>query len=448
MKPPALPRKPRNVVIGPDPYVPHHGDLTYAVRHYDLALDYRVPSNRLAGRARIAISPLQRLDRFALDLAGTLSVGKVLVDGARVRYAHRGDRLTITPARPLPTGADVTVEVQWSGNPRPTRGPWGEVGWEELTEGVLVAGQPDGAPTWFPCNDHPALKATYAIEATTDSPYVLVTNGALVGRTVRGSRTTWRYEQREPMSPYLASVQIGAYVTEELAAGPVPQRLHLPARLRRTALHDFARQPQMMELFTAAFGPYPFAAGYDVVVTDDPLEIPLESQGFSTFGANHCGGRRHDERLVAHELAHQWFGNAVGVASWQHIWLNEGFACYAEWLWAPYGGGESTDAAARRWHAALKRQPQDLVIADPGAADMFDDRVYKRGALTLHALRRLLGDQVFGELVQAWVAEHLQSVVTTEMFVEHARTYGGAPARTLLKAWLEQPTLPKLPARR
>ncbi len=202
----------------------------------------------------------------------------------------------------------------------------------------------------------------------------------------------------------------------------------------------------MMAVFTELFGPYPFPA-YDVVVTDDPLEIPLESQGFSTFGANYCTGRRSEERLVAHELAHQWFGNAVGVATWQHIWLNEGFACYAEWLWSPHAGGQSTDAHARRWHASLKRQPQDLVLADPGARDMFDDRVYKRGALTLHALRITVGDSVFGELVQSWVADHLHSVVTTDMFVTHAQRYGGATARSLLKAWLEQPTLPELPRR-
>ncbi|MTB71281.1 M1 family peptidase [Arsenicicoccus sp. MKL-02] len=447
MRPPALPRPRTAVGIEPDPYVPAHGDTSYTVAHYDLELDYRVASNRLAGRARIHVRPTRRIDRLALDLAAPLAVAKVLVDGKRVRYAHRGGRLTVTLPAQVAAGAAPVVEVQWSGNPRPSRGPWGEVGWEELTEGVLVAGQPDGAPTWFPCNDHPGITSTYATTVTCDSPYTVVTNGVLVQRVVRGSRTTWSYEQREPMAPYLASLQIGAYTSVRIADAPdIPQTVYVPRRLQAQALHDFGRQPQMMAVFTELFGPYPFPA-YDVVVTADPLEIPLESQGFSTFGANHCTGRRSDERLVAHELAHQWFGNAVGVATWQHIWLNEGFACYAEWLWAPHGGGQSTDAQARRWHASVKRRPQDLVLADPGAPDMFDDRVYKRGALTLHALRITVGDKVFGELIQSWVAEHLHSVVTTDMFVAHAERYGGATARSLLKAWLEQPTLPELPRR-
>ncbi|WP_409483470.1 M1 family metallopeptidase [Arsenicicoccus dermatophilus] len=429
-----------------DPYVPTHGDPTWRPVHHDLVLDYRVASNRLSGRVRVVVEPVTRVRKVTFDLAPRLAVVKVLVDGGRARYAHKGARLTVTLPREIGPGTSAAVEIQWNGNPAPSRGPWGEVGWEELTDGVLVAGQPDGAPTWFPCNDVPGLKATYSVEVTCDSPYAVVTNGELVGRVTRGSRTTWTYEQREPMASYLASLQIGPYATIPLADAPVPQRIHAPARLRAQALHDFGRQPQMVALFADLFGPYPFGA-YDVVVTDDPLEIPLESQGFSTFGANHCHGRRHEERLVAHELAHQWFGNAVGVASWQHIWLNEGFACYAEWLWAPVGGGQSTDAHARRWHRTLSTQPQDLVLADPGAEDMFDDRVYKRGALTLHALRMTLGEEAFGSLVRTWVADHLHGTATTQEFLDHAASYGGEAVRTLLHSWLLQPTLPRLPTR-
>ena len=103
----------------------------------------------------------------------------------------------------------------------------------------------------------------------------------------------------------------------------------------------------MMALFEELFGPYPFAAEYTVVVTDDDLEIPLEAQGLSVFGANHMDGRRGSERLVAHELAHQWFGNSLTVGRWRDIWLHEGFACYAEWLWSERSGGWTADRLAR-----------------------------------------------------------------------------------------------------
>ncbi len=281
----------------------------------------------------------------------------------------------------------MTIAVRYGGSPRPIRSLWGEVGFEELTNGVLVAGQPNGAASWFPCDDHPSSKASYRIQISTDSPYRAVANGELTSRRVKAGLTTWTYELAEPTSTYLITLQIGDYQMRRLPKAPVPMNAALPERLARNFDHDFARQPQMMKLFVKLFGPYPLSTGYTVVVTDDDLEIPLEAQGLSIFGANHCDGTRSSERLIAHELAHQWFGNSVTVRRWRDIWLHEGFACYAEWLWSQECGGPGTDELARQYYRRLVDSPQDLLLADPGPRDMFDDRVYKRGALTLHALR-------------------------------------------------------------
>ena len=157
----------------------------------------------------------------------------------------------------------------------------------------------------------------------------------------------------------------------------------------------------MMQLFESAFGPYPQDA-CTLVVTPDELEIPLEAQGMAVFGANHLD--LASERLVAHELAHQWFGNSVGVARWQDIWLNEGFACYAEWMWSEASGRQTVHEKAARHHARLVVLAQDLVLADPGPELMFDDRVYKRGALTLYALRRRMGESAFAALLREWAS--------------------------------------------
>ena len=163
------------------------------------------------------------------------------------------------------------------------------------------------------------------------------------------------------------------------------------------------------------------------------------------FGSNYLAGRRTHERLVAHELAHQWFGNALTVARWRDIWLNEGFACYAEWLWSEHSGDTSAHKLARRYHERLADAPQDLVVADPGAELMFDDRVYKRGACTLHALRIRLGDDVFFDLLRSWVSGRLHRTVTTEAFIAHCEKFSSDPLDGFFRAWLYEPELPELP---
>ncbi|GAA1974107.1 M1 family metallopeptidase [Terrabacter lapilli] len=429
-----------------DPYTPERADPTYRVEHYDLELDYRVASNRLAARAVLDVRALEPIDRVRLDLVG-LRVTKVAVGSSTAKWTRRGDKVLVRLPHPLDSGDIVQVTVTYSGTPGPARTRWGTLGWEELSDGALVASQPTGAPTWFPCNDHPSLKATYRIGIECDSPFAVAATGALVETRIRGSRTRRVFEQTHPTATYLVAVHVGRYTEHVLTRLPVPVRLLVPDAVAATARHDLARLPQMIDVLSQRFGPYPFE-DYTVVVTADDLEIPLEAQGMATFGANWLRGDRSHERLVAHELAHQWFGNSLTAARWSDIWLHEGFACYAEWLWAEAADGVPTSLSARRHHTILARQRQDLVLRDPGPSDMFDDRVYKRGALTLHALRHALGDTAFFALLRDWTSANAGGTVTTEQFYDVATAHAGIAGgriRTLLDAWLDNPRLPRLP---
>jgi aminopeptidase N len=428
-----------------DPYLPEHGNGGYRVEHYDLDLSYRVGPNRLTARAVLTATAEQSLSRFSLDLTG-LRVSRVLVDGRPATFAQRPGKLHVTPAAAIPFGLAFRVEVRYAGNPRPlATARWGEIGWDELTDGSLVASQPVGAPTWFPCDDRPAAKASYRIAVSTASAYAVVATGELISRTRAGATTTWVFERPEPTASYLAGVHVGRYDTVPLAEGRVPQRGAVPAALRKPFRRDFGRHAEIMAAFERFFGPYPFG-GYTVVVAADELDEPIEAQGLSVFGANHLDGHRTHERLVAHELAHQWFGNSLTVADWSHIWLNEGFATYAEWLWSESSGGPPAAAHARDWYGVVASLPADLRIADPGPDFLFDPRVYKRGALTLHALRRHLGDGAFFALLLDWTSAHRHGTVSTTEFVELAKEHGtGREVGTLLTAWLDRPKLPPLP---
>jgi aminopeptidase N len=426
-----------------DSYLPKNGNAGYRVSRYELDLEYKVAINRLSGSATITAVTLTELQELTLDLSDALTVSKVSVNGKRAaHFACRDRKLRIRLQSKLATGAAMSILVRYGGSPRPLRSLWGDVGFEELTNGALVAGQPNGAASWFPCDDHPSAKAAYRIQISTENPYRVVANGKLVSRQARAARTTWTYEQPEPTSTYLITLQIGMYEISRLAKTPVPMQAALPERLRRNFGHDFARQPEMMELFVELFGPYPLANGYTIVVTDDVLEIPLEAQGISIFGANHCDGSRASERLIAHELAHQWFGNSVTARRWRDIWLHEGFASYAEWLWSEHSGGPGADELARYYQERLREAPQDLLLADPGPRDMFDDRVYKRGALTLHALRRRLGDEKFFALLIDWTTRYRHGSVITDDFTGLAATYCDESLRQLWDVWLYSTQVP------
>lgn len=429
---------------GVDPYAPQSGDAGYEVAAYDLTLDYRVRTNRLQGTAVIAAVAVDDLTTVVLDLVG-LRAARVRVGGAPARFSAAAGKLRVAAPRPLTAGETFEVEVVYAGAPGPRRSRWGAVGWEELTDGALVAGQPIGAPTWFPCNDRPDDRARMTMRITVDDGYTVAATGVPGAASRRGGRVTTTFTSDVPTATYLAAVHVGRYRTGVLAgsgaAGVPAVTVTAPPALTAAADRAFAPVPEMLRVFDRLFGPYPQEA-CALVVTADELEIPLEAQGLAVFGMNHLVPAA--QRLIAHELAHQWFGNSVGIARWSDIWLNEGFACYSEWLWSEASGGRSADDCARGHHERLAAKPQDLLLTDPGPDDMFDDRVYKRGALALHALRRSLGDEPFFDLVRAWTAAHRHALVGTDDFRAAVLAAGGADAADLLSHWIDRVELPPL----
>lgn len=547
-----------------DSYTGVDYNLGFHVRHYEMSLDYRVAANRLSGEARLTLDNYQPLAHMTLDLAEKMNVRGVAVQvfglsGIKVkRFKHSGGKLRISFDKPIPVDQEFQLTINYQGNPQPINTVWGTLGWEELTNGSLVASQPCGAPSFFPCDDTPDEKATYHWRITADNPYQVIANGQLISTTTHGSRTTWEWRSTQPMASYLAAVHVGAYVdidgtelastaasgpdtaavsadstscgsgssgadsagtnsadtgssgsgssgsgssgtaaagpavaatdTATPAAGaaqgtsaavmgasvgkgdlgaastgdaahaptpPVPIRLHFPAAHGAYVRHDFAAQAQMMAVFTHLFGPYPFDS-YRVVITEDSLEIPLEAQGLSVFGRNHATGERTWERLIAHELAHQWFGNSAGLAQWEDMWLNEGAACYAEWLWFEHSQNRPAAVAARNHYDLLAQLPQDILLANPTPELLFDDRLYKRGAVTFHALRVALGDEFFFPALRSYLAGARYSVVEPHDLIRamsQAAADPNCPATPeqvtgIINAWVQRRELPPFPEAR
>ena len=202
---------------GHDPYAPESGDGSFDVESYDLTLDYRVRTNRLSGVAVVNAVAAIPVTAISLDLV-RLRATRVRVDGDRRTAFTAGPRkLRVKLPRRMAAGERFSIEVVYAGAPAPRRSRWGTIGWEELEDGALVAAQPTGAPTWFPCNDRPDARARMRIAVTTDAGYLPVPTGRPLTRAVVGGRVTATAASDVPVATYLAAVHIGAYEERPLA---------------------------------------------------------------------------------------------------------------------------------------------------------------------------------------------------------------------------------------
>lgn len=430
-----------------DPYYPDSGNGGYDVGHYDLAVTYDPASDTLTGEVTITATATADLSRFDLDLSG-LDVDGVTVDGTAVGVDRDGDELIVSPERGLPDGEEFTVTVRYGGVPEPVRHPQlGDNGFSHTDDGAFVIGQPQSATTWFPVNDHPLDKATYTIEITVPDGLAAVSNGVPEGRTSTDGWTTWRWAEDTPMASYQVALAIGDYRVEtgEHDRRPMVVAVHesLPAgvddQLRRTG--------EIADFLATQFGPYPFESYGGVALADERIGFALETQTRPIYGPTFFRGGVDASWVIVHEVAHQWYGDSVSVRHWNDIWLNEGFATYAEWLWDEHTGRATAQQTFDRAYDGADRGLWAVPPGDPGPANLFHFSVYRRGAMTLHALRTTVGDDEFFRILRTWSAEKRNGNATTAEFVTVAERVSGRSLRPLFDAWLYGTERPDRPGR-
>jgi aminopeptidase N len=296
----------------------------------------------------------------------------------------------------------------------------------------------------MPANDHPSDKATFTFAVTVPAGLTAVANGDLVSTTTTGATTTWTWRQDEPMSTYLVLLLTGDY---ELVEADGPDGIELvSAVLRddRTLMQPFLDTiDDQLEFFESWFGPYPLD-GYGLAITDSAGGLAMETQGRSLFSRDDFRGGELgylQELLLAHELAHQWFGNAVSPARWQDIWLNESFATYAHWMWLDEVGYTTVQDEAEG-ALSLRSMVGGSPTGAPGADDLFSFNSYEGGAVVLHALRAVIGDDDFFDLLRGWVADNDGEACTTDEFIALAEEVSGQDLGTFFADWLFSAQLP------
>ncbi|WP_428963588.1 M1 family metallopeptidase [Micromonospora fluostatini] len=430
-----------------DDYFPTYGNGGYDVGKYTVKVRYDPATDQLSGVTTVQATATANLSSFNLDLAG-LTVRTVTVDGAEARHSHTDGELTVTPATGLADGNGFVAEITYAGKPEPTGTEiLGEGGWLHTADGAIALGQPESASTWFPVNDHPSDKATYDFEITVPEGLTAVSNGVPQGRGSADGWTSWKWAERVPMASYLSTVVIGRFrvTTGEHKGRPVYHAVStdLP---KGPADESIAATVRVADYLETVFGPYPVGAYGGVAIADDRIRYALETQSRPVYGASFFSGGVNTE-VVAHELAHQWFGNSVALTKWEDIWLNEGFATYAEWLWNEHDGGPSVQQAFDTHYAGVAAEVWQTPPGRPGPQNLFSTSVYQRGGMTVHALRLAVGDEAFFRILKAWPAQKRDANGTTADFVALAEKTSGKQLDALFDAWLYGTDKPPTPRR-
>jgi aminopeptidase N len=337
-------------------------------------------------------------------------------------------------------------------------------GFIHTDDGAVVVSEPEGSANWFPLNDHPTDKASFTFVVTVPAGLEAISNGRLLGHRTHGRSTTWVWDAREPMAPYLATATIGQFdlrrhrtpdglrmydaVDPDLYAEHVDPQDPTSPTYGQVADGSLARQGEILDFLARQFGPYPFSTGGGIVDDADDLFFALENQTRAIYPKSFFTDPVSGDFVVVHENAHQWYGDSVSLAEWKHMWLNEGFATYAEWLWSEREGLGTTQEVFDFFYGDIPAGDPfwDVVIGDPGIPFLFHEAVYVRGAMTLQVLRNEVGDRDFFRILRAWAARRAGGNGTTAQFVALAERVSGEQLDGLFHTWLFTAGKPALDA--
>lgn len=425
---------------GGEPFFPRSGNRGYDVSSYDVRLNYRPGSGVLRAEAAIAATATQGLSRFSLDLDG-LRVSGVTVDGAAARFSRGDGKLKVTPAVRVAPGARFEVVVAYTGKPKPVVDPDGtSEGWNRTEDGAFAVGEPVGTAGWLPCNNLLTDKASFSFELTVPAALSAVANGRLLGVQRGPKLASFAWSEPKPMAPYLALVDIGKGKLVRAKADGLPAWTLVDPHY---ADHQRALRavPEAIRFFSHVYGPYPFDSAGSVIDYAPQLGYALETQTRPIYAFP------PDVTTVAHETAHQWFGDSVGIERWPEIWLNEGLATWSQWYYQEHHGGPPVARTFNRLYAtpASNKNFWNPPSAHPGTPQhLFGYSVYARGGLAVQALRTEVGTRALLQTLRRWASDHRYANATIPQFEALAEEVSGKRLTRFFKRWLDEPGKPSV----
>ncbi|QMW03513.1 M1 family aminopeptidase [Spirosoma foliorum] len=428
------------------------GDASIDVTYYGLDLHLTTTPANLRGAATITLkSTVATLNSFFLDLNSTtattgegLRVDSVKMGNQKLTFQHAQNKLTITPSQPLATGQALTITVFYQGVPNSSAQGSFKFDKHETTSDPVIwsLSEPYGAPDWFPCRDTPADKAdSSSVRITAPAQFVSVSNGKLVSTTSNADGTkTYFWKNSYPIAQYLISIAVSNYAQYDTpftyGSQTMPVTHYIYPENLASVQNNLALTPSMLQLFTNRFGPYPFLR---------------EKYGHAQFAYGN-GGMEHQTitsmeirslipTVIAHELAHQWFGDKITCRDWQNIWLNEGFASYGEAVYTESVGGQAGyQSYMNTFMSAARLATGSIYVQDiSNVNNIFNtNRTYAKGAVVLHMLRGIVGDSTFYRTLRTYAATPALAYNTavTEDFQAVAQQVSGKDLAYFFKQWI------------
>jgi aminopeptidase N len=476
-----------------DPLLPQLGNGGYDVQHYTIKLDYDPVANRFnSAKTTIVAVASEKLQEFSLDFQDDLEVRSVTVDrrDADFRFevatpqlsddpdVTQPMKLVVTPrpsSRPL-AGREFTVVVQYRGTPQPITDPDTSIeGWIQACyplnpprtcDGAFVVNEPMGAQSWFPSNNYPTDKATFDTIITVPNAKTALGVGELVDHTDnRDGTSTWHWHEDDPTATYLTTATVGDFTYTvgsmvETSTGvtlPVYNAIDSSASPMQLGLINasLAAAPDQINFLSDLFGPYPFDSTGAVADRATGVGYALEVQTKPHYsGSFTLGTPSINIGTQLHELAHQWVGNSVTLATWSDIWFNEGWANWSEWYWQ-FSESDGDDPAAIFDDLYANTPDEDWEIApavldgDPANLFLFFP-TYERGAMTVQGYREIVGDDVFFEFARAIQQQFRHGNISTAEFIDFALESSGLTGDQLslladyFQQWLYGETKPTI----
>jgi aminopeptidase N len=436
----------------------------FDVKHIKAELQIDTKKREVRGRVTHTLCPLHPyLKELELDCGPELLVTKVVLgaEAARCVFTTRDEKLLIKLDKPYGPGDTIDLAIDYHGSPQ--RGLYfvlPEAPYPTKQLSFWTQGESEDTHCWIPCYDYPNERATSEMLITVDKPLFVLSNGVLADtKDNNGETTTYHWKMGVPHVSYLISLAASDFAVYHDRVGNLPLDYYVARHVdEATARRFMGKTPQMIRFFGEKIGlPYPYQK-YAQVCVPDFIAGGMENVTATTMTESalrdEIAALEGDaDGLVAHELAHQWFGDLLTCKDWSHIWLNEGFASYFDPLFAEHARGE--DAFRLEMNGALKAYlASDQDYRRPiiehryeSSMDMFDAVTYSKGACVLHALRGLLGNEAWWKGIARYVALHKFQVVETDDFRKAMEATSGKDLKWFFDQWVYKAGHPELKVR-